>query len=291
MTNFINEIKIFIVGKSLDYGEWISDNIVDTIEEADLVIFTGGEDITPMMYGEQQHITTEVNKNRDLREAVAYVKAISLNKPVLAICRGSQFVTVMNGGKLIQNVHNHAQSRGHMITDGEVSLRVTSTHHQMMFPFNLNEDDYKLIAWSRNRISDAYETGFGLYSKEQVPVEPEVVYYPKTNTLAVQYHPEYMKSDDPAVDYTKELICKYLFNGKINLPKKDDESIFGSITEMKHAYANENGVYNLMGAVHNVEQFQNEGMDGIVADLMAMERIGIVVDPPRPIIDWGIDPI
>jgi len=270
MTNFINEIKIFVVGKSLEYGKWISDNIVNTIEEADLIVFTGGEDVTPMMYGEQQHITTEVNKNRDLREAVAYIKAISLSKPVLAICRGSQFVTIMNDGKLIQNIHGHATSRGHRITDGKSAYIVTSTHHQMMYPFDMNPEDYQLIAWSKEKLSDTYETGFGQYSQGQVKVEPEVIYYPKTNTLAVQYHPEYMRSGDEAVEYTKELICKHLFNGKVEMPKvgelvMDDSSISQRIIGRP---------------------------EWIYANVMAeMDNMGVIINDadPRPIINWNLE--
>ena len=41
-------MKIYVVGGDLNYANWISDKeFVQTPEEADLVLFTGGEDVHP----------------------------------------------------------------------------------------------------------------------------------------------------------------------------------------------------------------------------------------------------
>lgn len=88
MIKSLNEIKIFVVGGDRMYSSWISKNSVNSIQEADLVIFTGGSDVNPAAYGERQHATTEINKNRDITEAVAFVTAIINKKPILSICRG-----------------------------------------------------------------------------------------------------------------------------------------------------------------------------------------------------------
>jgi len=44
----------------------------------------------------------------------------------------------------------------------------------------------------------------------EVPVEPEILYFPKTNYLGTQFHPEGMNEGDPALDYCKELLNKFL---------------------------------------------------------------------------------
>ena len=215
----LSDIKIYVVGRSKEYGTWISHNIVDSIEEADLVILIGGSDCNPAAYGERQHPTTEIDKNRDMVEAIAYITAITCKKPVLGICRGSQLATILNNGKLVQNIAEHAIYNGHRATHIEsgYTFQVTSTHHQMMYPFKLNPEDYQILVKSTSRRSPYYMTGFGEYEPDDVPCEPEVVYYPKTNTLAVQYHPEYMPQDSDAVVFTKKLIQKYLFNDEIIL--------------------------------------------------------------------------
>jgi len=208
-------IKVYIVGNQLNYANFVYDHeLVDTLEEADLVIFTGGEDVNPAIYDEENK-HSYINAVRDSEEAEVFLDAMLQDKPCIGICRGSQFVTVMSGGKLIQDVDNHAITGTHSITNTNNSyplkeIDITSTHHQMMYPFNLDEEDYEIVAYSTVRRSTEYNTGFGEYHEDEVPVEPEVVYYPETNSLAIQGHPEYMNKDSEAVKYCNWLINKYL---------------------------------------------------------------------------------
>lgn len=204
--------KIFLANNYTDYATWLDDiEIVDSIEDADLVIFEGGADVTPALYDEVPHATTNSDTARDLREISIFESATRLNKSILSICRGAQFCTVMNGGKLIQNVSNHAMWGTHKIelNNGKV-IAITSTHHQMMYPFNLNPKEYQIIATSYPKRSDYYQTGFGEYMNEDIPVEPEIVFYPKTKCLCVQGHPEMMSSNSEAVIEVKRLIEELL---------------------------------------------------------------------------------
>ena len=46
--------KIYVVGFGLHYMSWVNNAIhVENIEEADIVLFTGGEDVSPSLYGEE----------------------------------------------------------------------------------------------------------------------------------------------------------------------------------------------------------------------------------------------
>ena len=60
----------------------------------------------------------------------------------------------MNGGKLVQNVKGHATGFTHGITDGDKIYQITSTHHQMQYPFDLNKDDYDILFKSSDVESD-----------------------------------------------------------------------------------------------------------------------------------------
>jgi GMP synthase-like glutamine amidotransferase len=184
-------MKLYVVGRAYHVSNWI-DNciIVDSPEDADTLLFTGGADISPSLYGEKKGLYTQINYNRDIKEQEIFNK--NLNKPKIGICRGSQFLTVMNGGKLFQHVSNHTISGLHsIITDGG-NFEITSTHHQMMNPFNLPDEDYEMIGYSKIRRSDTYLNGDNEECKLP-PVEPEIVLYPKTKSLCIQGHPEYME--------------------------------------------------------------------------------------------------
>ena len=91
------KINIFIIGPFSGYINWI-DNAVecDNIINADLVLFAGGEDVDPSLYNEKPHTTTYSNINRDISEKKIYQKAKYLGIPCIGICRGNQFLCVMN---------------------------------------------------------------------------------------------------------------------------------------------------------------------------------------------------
>ena len=198
----MRELKVY--SKSVYYASWLSNRfdltIVDKVEDADLVIFIGGADVSPSLYNNKKHPRTYCNLHTDLEDQEDYRKALANNIPMFGICRGAQFLTVMNGGKLIQDVTSHGGMHGVLIEKDikgrsieEVDYAITSTHHQMCYPFDLPKDEYQIIG-STIGISNHYEfEEAGV--KHKLPddfVEVEMVYYPKTNCFGVQGHPEGM---------------------------------------------------------------------------------------------------
>src|SRR5574343_347632 len=104
--------KIFIIAGNSQYYSLFCDigwEAVSTIEKADLVCFTGGEDVSPSLYGEQRHPRTYHNMNRDDRETELFNQCLKNQTPMVGICRGGQFLNVMNGGKMYQDVSHHCQ--------------------------------------------------------------------------------------------------------------------------------------------------------------------------------------
>ena len=100
----------------------------------------------------------------------------------------------MNGGKLVQDCENHAIGYTHGITNGEYEYDITSTHHQMQYPYNLDPKHYTLLYKSTGSRSSYY---CGPVDEDEILKhgEPEIVYYhvpelPKC--LAIQGHPEIM---------------------------------------------------------------------------------------------------
>lgn len=185
------ERKIYVVGSYRNYSNWMQGSvIVNNIEDANLVVFTGGEDITPSLYGEKANPQTSFNLIRDQEELKEFKKAQELGIPCIGICRGSQFLCVVAGGKLVQHQQNPQYLHNINVLDGKV-IKITSTHHQAQYPYNLAKDNYKLIGWTEG-ISMMHEDG---EEKELVlpeGKEAEIVYYPKIKALGIQGHPESM---------------------------------------------------------------------------------------------------
>lgn len=205
----MEEIKVFVVGDATYYASWINNHkLVDNLEEADVILFTGGEDVDPSLYGKKKHPRTYSNLARDLEEKEIFDK-IKPNQLACGICRGSQYLCVMNGGLLVQDCTNHAIGETHLIFNGEVKVDITSTHHQMQYPFNLSKKDYDLLFWAAPTRSRWYE-GEGVDMPQK---EPEIVYYHvegKPRCLAIQGHPEIMRSNAPVIEVLNNLLTKCL---------------------------------------------------------------------------------
>jgi gamma-glutamyl-gamma-aminobutyrate hydrolase PuuD len=181
-------------------------SVVFSPEASDLVVFTGGSDVSPALYGDKQHPTTGNDPHRDMREKALFDFCVKNNLPMVGICRGGQFLNVMNGGRMYQDVTGHTMS--HDLVDlitGEV-VYVSSTHHQMMLP----GDDSSLVAVSQN--VDSYREWYEgtIFKRDQTEKGIEVVYYEKTNSLCFQPHPEF--SGMPAMrKYFDSLLARYTF--------------------------------------------------------------------------------
>jgi gamma-glutamyl-gamma-aminobutyrate hydrolase PuuD len=187
-----------------------------------LAIFTGGEDVDPSLYGHTKDRSTGSNIYRDSYEKIAYEKIHAAGIPKLGICRGAQFLCVMAGGSLIQDVTGHGNNHRlkFMDKDGKYKLspeKVTSTHHQMQYPWELSKDDFNVLAHSPSPISHyytwngkTYETFEGHGPPSQFDIEPDVVFYRKINSLAIQYHPEWMEETSWGMKYARDLISKLI---------------------------------------------------------------------------------
>lgn len=120
----------------------------------------------------------------------------------------------MNGGILVQHCYGHAIGETHSIDNGEVMYEITSTHHQMQYPFDLPSKDYDLLYTSTERRGDEYYGDGVDDDRIRMHGEPEIVLYHKEGLpkcLAVQGHPEMIPNSPVAKmisNLVKDLIKK-----------------------------------------------------------------------------------
>ena len=212
-------MKVFVVGPSIGYSRFIENcELVDDQEEAQIVLFTGGEDINPELYGKKRHPSTWFTRSRDRAEVKAFNK-MRTDQLAVGICRGLQLFTALNGGILVQDCDNHAGCGRHLITNGKDTYSITSIHHQMVYPFDMDPSYYDVLYWSEG-ISTYYE-GDGIDPELLKKYgEPEIVVYHRPGfpvCLGIQGHPEMMVSrvfggleQEPVVDMINSLIKDYV---------------------------------------------------------------------------------
>lgn len=171
---------------------------VNEIRDADVVVFGGGADINPFLYGENRNRGTVVSYECDITD-IKNLKLCGDFQSKVGICRGAQFLNVMvGGGKLYQHVSNHSLSGTHqmklMQTKGyehySPLVDVTSTHHQMMIPGDNGEVVYAANI-ALEKCTDSSVQNYTEAGRVQIYDDPEVIRYYDRSTLCYQPHPEY----------------------------------------------------------------------------------------------------
>ena len=83
-----------------------TDGIDETLDALDGLVFSGGSDIDPELYGHDAAPGDdgEIHRERDDAELALLQAALARDMPVLAICRGSQLLNVARGGDLVQHL-------------------------------------------------------------------------------------------------------------------------------------------------------------------------------------------
>lgn len=188
-------------------------------EEADLILFTGGEDVDPVWYDEKKLNFTFSNLDRDRMEKVVFDYAVERGIPMVGICRGGQALNVFSGGRMWQEVNNHCGNHDIMeVLPAKVKraprrFEVTSTHHQMMRPSDkatvlavgVTGPGNRPICSERQSFNERVE---GQDSKKFPDFE--VLWYPETKSLCFQPHPEFPSAPKACKEYFDELLENYV---------------------------------------------------------------------------------
>lgn len=183
-------------------------HILHNPEQVALVVFTGGHDVWPELYGENVRPGTHFSIQRDYYEGNVFEHVLKNKIPMVGICRGSQFLCVKSGGKLVQDIQGHGRFHTIRTNDGRL-IKCNSSHHQMQLP----SKEAVPLAWAEPRLSAGYYRN-GDNDNIEVDREHEIVYYPNINAIGIQPHPEWLQPENEFVLYCQEIVKKYLFNNQ-----------------------------------------------------------------------------
>lgn len=166
--------------------------------EPSLICFTGGADVSPELYGEKNTGLSHTNPKRDEAEQAIYKTYVN-RIPMVGICRGGQFLHVMNGGKMIQHLgktrSGYSDIHGFSEGGGSYKLKdhVHVDHHQgIVFP-NPAE---------REPVIHLFETPF---NGEEIVC---TAFYKDTKCLCFQPHPEW--GHEPTKELFFSLLKEYI---------------------------------------------------------------------------------
>ena len=190
-------------GEVVDLNEEAAGRVADVAPSLDALMLTGGIDVDPASYAAERHPKVkETSPERDAMELAYLERALRLDIPVLAICRGHQVMNVGFGGALLQHIESGEHradfrtpgypSRWHRVrlvgasrltaAFGETEFEVNSRHHQAVRQPEL-ATGLRPIAFADDHGSDLVE---GAESEQHRWV------------VSVQWHPERPEEHKPA---------------------------------------------------------------------------------------------
>ncbi|GLZ03168.1 gamma-glutamyl-gamma-aminobutyrate hydrolase [Actinomadura sp. NBRC 104412] len=140
----------------------------------DGIVFAGGGDVDPRLYGAERHAETGPPQPHRDRFELALVRAVvDADLPFLAICRGMQVLNVARGGALVQHLpeavghERHAPAAGtigrHRVQISETSVlgkilgeaaEVPTYHHQAVGRLGKG---LTAVAWADDQVVEGVE--------------------------------------------------------------------------------------------------------------------------------------
>lgn len=164
----------------------------EVLARLDAVVFAGGADLDPGLYGEEPHAeTTGLRPERDAAEVPLMKAALENDVPLLGICRGMQVLSVVRGGSLVQHLPDVVGHANHRPSPGvygthPVRLEAGSLAHRIL------GDEVSVPSYHHQGLGSPGDLAVTGWADDE---SPEVVEDPSLRfALGVLWHPE--ASDD-----------------------------------------------------------------------------------------------
>ena len=107
------------------------ENLQQLAEEMDGFLYAGGQDISPNLYAQRRSgMCGQCCRERDEMEAILFRMVYEQDKPLLGICRGIQYINVVMGGTLYQDLPSEHPS---------------DTEHHQMPPYDVSVHSVKIV--------------------------------------------------------------------------------------------------------------------------------------------------
>jgi putative glutamine amidotransferase len=163
------------------------------------IVFSGGGDINPCIYGDtRSEFVTGVDNQRDSLEIEIFCQIVKGDMPFLGICRGLQLINVARGGSLYRDLAQ--QKTGSLPHDWHPSRRWLA-HEVSLNPVNLLYDAGFPRLFSVNSLHhqgiNIIGKGLSVISLSSDGLAEAIQLTGHRFGLAVQWHPEWLTDQQP----------------------------------------------------------------------------------------------
>ena len=184
-------------------GQMHADDAGRVLDRVDGLVVTGGRDLDPAIYGQENTASVGIYEGDDTRDIALILEAYRRRMPVLAICRGLQAANVALGGELHQ----------HMLSDSDPEHPTPASRPEVR-----NVHRHRIRLDESCRLASIYGTtirevnslhhqaisrpapGLGVVARTPGgAIEAVESTDPTWPLLAVQWHPEMLGADEESV--------------------------------------------------------------------------------------------
>lgn len=174
------------------------DKIGRQLDTIDGLVFSGGEDVDPRLYGEELQPTSHrIDPVRDKYEMELMELALERNMPILCICRGMQLLNVFCGGTLHADIGELADPT---LTHWETKEPWRSVH-----PIELKPDHFvsAVLGGAQIEVNSIHHQsvkrlgeGLEVVGQSSDDIVEAIAMKNRSNVLALQWHPEMIARKD-----------------------------------------------------------------------------------------------
>ena len=170
-----------------------TDMIINTLNQLDGILLTGGADINPLYLGEEPIKELHgINPRRDRQELLLAKLAADRQIPILGICRGIQTMNAAFGGTLYQDIHvqmegtriKHDQDLERSYASHTVNIEENSLLHELF-----GTDTLAVNSFHHQAVKEA-APGFRVCARAADGVIEAMESTEYKSMLGVQWHPE-----------------------------------------------------------------------------------------------------
>ncbi|ACU03453.1 gamma-glutamyl-gamma-aminobutyrate hydrolase family protein [Pedobacter heparinus] len=175
----------------------------DDIEKCDGFVLTGGIDVLPAIYGGAEaypYRPDEFLPERDEFERLIYNYSQEAKIPVLAICRGMQYINIMEGGKVFEDNGEKLNRLHKKGTEDKVHEVIVNTHSLL---YAVTGEKRGLVNSAHHQAVRPDKLGNNLmvsaYADTEDPIIEGLEFKDKTGKafmIGLQWHPERMKEKE-----------------------------------------------------------------------------------------------
>lgn len=181
--------------------------VVSLLEKMHGLLLTGGDDISPELYGETRHKnTTCIHPDKEVSDIALLHHALQLKIPVFAICYGIQLINVVCGGTLIQDIPTqNTKCCNHRLTGKKQTHTATIEKNTLL---------HKVVGEEHIEVNSAHhqaikKPGSGLIVSARAPdgIIEAIEGRDHPFLLGVQWHPERLCDSS---SHKKALFCEFI---------------------------------------------------------------------------------